>query len=348
MGEILSEIRAALRESISSASSRVGQGTGDINSIVEPIVSETMQNISRILSAHMARVLDVESARVSSSDTRRSTAVPFPPSSTGVGRGPDGTAAEQEPGRNNREGDQRNTRVSSQQQQQSNENKSQDADKRKNADSGPSTSSQPGAKSNPVGLGGGLKRRKTNEKLPPRGKEDSSARPNAPKPSRANEQQPSAGRRQPSRSGSSGMQGMFAQVLQSPAFQQSAEQLMGGGSGGGAAGGGLNLNSLLSSAGPLISQMMGGPPSQAQQGPVDVDALLQRDISSDEDRRALREVFEGLHSQDQGSLGSNAEHSSEGTSQGRSFSDGYLATFPPKPNGNFLDNILGGKDDDKK
>jgi hypothetical protein len=54
---------------------------------------------------------------------------------------------------------------------------------------------------------------------------------------------------------------------------------------GGASGDAGNLGALLNSAGPLLGQMFGGTQGQAQEAPLDIEQVLEKEITSDEERK---------------------------------------------------------------
>ena len=106
-------------------------------------------------------------------------------------------------------------------------------------------------------------------------------------------------------------------------------QVMGSNAGGPSAGGGVDFGSLLNSAGPLLGQMMGGGSGRSRnQAPLDIEEVLERDISSAEERERWREHL----------LQSRSKHSSGGE---ESLSETYLASIPSNSGGNgFLDGLL--------
>lgn len=113
------------------------------------------------------------------------------------------------------------------------------------------------------------------------------------------------------------------------AMQNIMGQVMGSNAGGPSAGGGVDFGSLLNSAGPLLGQMMGGGSGRSRnQAPLDIEEVLERDISSAEERERWREHL----------LQSRSKHSSGGE---ESLSETYLASIPSNSGGNgFLDGLL--------
>lgn len=155
-----------------------------------------------------------------------------------------------------------------------------------------------------AGLGAGLKKRKVNEKGPgPSG---------APKlPQRA----PKSSDKGIKSSGSN-MQNILGQVIG------------GGNTGANNSGGGMDFGALLNSAGPLLGQMLGGSGrSQAQESPLDIEEILQREIPDAEERSKWREHL--------------LRRRQQGTTDGSTLTETYLASIPPNANGSgFLDGIL--------
>jgi outer membrane biosynthesis protein TonB len=170
----------------------------------------------------------------------------------------------------------------------------------------PSTSSQKKS-AKPAGLGGGLKRRKVTDKPTGQAGRNAPAAPNLPQRSTSSSRGPASG---------SSMQNLLG-------------QMMSGGSSGGPSSGGMDFGALLNSAGPLLGQMMGGR-SASQEAPLDVDEVLESEISSEEERLRWKAHIERM-----AALSKNGH-----TNQ--PLSEAYLASIPSGSGGQgILDAIFG-------
>lgn len=186
---------------------------------------------------------------------------------------------------------------------------------------------------NPVGLGGGLKRRKVNstsakEKTDNAPKDTPTTRTGAQQSSQ--QQAPQGTNRSTSRpSSSSGMQNMLNQVLQSPSMRN----LLGGQETNRNAPS-LDLGSLLNTAGPMISQMLSGGPQQqqrqsGQQNVVDEHGVIESEISDPQEQQRWKDAF------------NRVDNASTPQARHEGLSEAYLSTIPARKEGGILESILG-------
>ena len=186
---------------------------------------------------------------------------------------------------------------------------------------------------NPVGLGGGLKRRKVNstsakEKTDNAPKDAPTTRTGAQQSSQ--QQAPQGTNRSTSRpSSSSGMQNMLNQVLQSPSMRN----LLGGQETNRNAPS-LDLGSLLNTAGPMISQMLSGGPQQqqrqsGQQNVVDEHGVIESEISDPQEQQRWKDAF------------NRVDNASTPQARHEGLSEAYLSTIPARREGGIIESILG-------
>lgn len=189
--------------------------------------------------------------------------------------------------------------------------------------------------------------------------------------------------------GAGGLGGMLQSMMSNPAIgelarnpsmQQAASQLFsgsgGGGAGGGAdgAGGGLDIGALMSTAGPMLSQLMGGgmagsaaapsstTPSasqpargsnRARRSPApaptaasnggDLDVTLAAALTAEEATR-WKSILEADDETAQKAAAGAGARQEGGEEEIMGYSDAYLAAMPPRAASGLLQGILGGQD----
>lgn len=189
--------------------------------------------------------------------------------------------------------------------------------------------------------------------------------------------------------GAGGLGGMLQNMMSSPALgelarnpsmQQAASQLFGGGGGGGGAngaGGGLNIGALMNSAGPMLSQLMGGgmaapaapsssttsasqtavggggarrtpapapaPVSAAASIGGDLDVTLASALTADEATR-WKTILQADDEAAQKAASAAGAQQERGDQEIMGFSDAYLAAMPPRAASGLLQGLLGGQD----
>ena len=242
INDILNEIREAIRRGLSAAAGQLrsaGNESTSLNSMINVALPEIMNEVGSVLRQRFTQLMNASSQEPTPEEPTRDhdTAVP-PPQDTA-------TTEEQEP-------------INNEEQAAENQKKGEEKEKEEAIpDRGESSSMGQTSKKNakkPVGLGGGLKRRKV------AGKKEEGSQEASRKPSAA--------------SGSS-MQNILGQLAGSASS----------GRRGGASGDAGNLGALLNSAGPLLGQMFGGTQGQAQEAPLDIEQVLEKEITSDEERK---------------------------------------------------------------
>jgi len=184
---------------------------------------------------------------------------------------------------------------------------------------------------NPVGLGGGLKRRKVNSTS---SKEKTDNIPKDAPAMRTSEQQPSQpqapqGTNRSNSRSSGGMQSMLNQVLQS----SSMRNLLGGQDDSRNTPS-LDLGSLLNTAGPMISQMLSGGQQQqrsqpGQQNVVDADDIIESEISDPQEQQRWKDAL------------NRVDNATAPQDRQEGLSEAYVSTIPARREGGILESILG-------
>jgi hypothetical protein len=167
----------------------------------------------------------------------------------------------------------------------------------------------------------------------------------------------------------------IGELARNPSMQQAASQLFGGGGGGGGANGAagrLDIGALMNSAGPMLSQLMGGgiaasaapspstsasqrasggsrarrpppPASTAASSDGDLDVTLAAALTDEEATRW--KVILQADDETAQKAAASAGKQQDGEEQGMlGFSDAYLAAMPPRAASGLLQGLLGGQD----
>eukprot|EP00889_Picochlorum_renovo_P000877 jgi/Picre1/27907/NNA_000870.t1 len=278
INEILNEIREAIRRGLSAAAAQL-RSTGNqdassqsLNTMISVALPEIMNEVGNVLRQRFAQMMNTASQEVATEEPSRDEDTVTPPQDTATAA----PLAEKE--------------------EEKIDKKEEEAIKER----GESSSMGPASKKNakkPVGLGGGLKRRKVAGK-----KEEGSQESRKPTPA----------------SGSS-MQNILGQLAGSASSARRS----------GSSGDAGNLGALLNSAGPLLGQMFGGSQGQAQEAPVDIEQVLEKEITSEEERKKWQQHIERCAS---------AQPSSADAHPG----EAYLASIPSTTGSQgILDAIFG-------
>lgn len=253
---ILNEIREAIRRGLSAAAAQL-RSTGNqdassqsLNTMISVALPEIMNEVGNVLRQRFAQMMNDASQEAAAEETARDDTVTPPQDTATAVPPPPAATEEQQPLVNNDE----QAGLA-----EKKEEKKEEAIKERGESSSMGQTSKKNAKK-PVGLGGGLKRRKVAGK-----KEEGSQESRKPTPA----------------SGSS-MQNILGQLAGSASSARRS----------GSSGDAGNLGALLNSAGPLLGQMFGGSQGQAQEAPVDIEQVLEKEITSEEERKKWQQHIE--------------------------------------------------------
>lgn len=260
INEILNEIREAIRRGLSAAAAQLrSSGNQDassqsLNTMISVALPEIMNEVGNVLRQRFAQMMNTASQEAATEEPSRDDDTVTPPQDTATAVPQPAVATEEPQPVNNDE-----QAALAEKEEEKIDKKEEEAIKERGESSSMGTASKKNAKK-PVGLGAGLKRRKVAGK-----KEEGSQESRKPTPA----------------SGSS-MQNILGQLAGSASSARRS----------GSSGDAGNLGALLNSAGPLLGQMFGGSQGQAQEAPVDIEQVLEKEITSEEERKKWQQHIE--------------------------------------------------------
>eukprot|EP00890_Picochlorum_soloecismus_P002050 jgi/Picsp_1/2846/NSC_01072-R1_hypothetical protein CHLNCDRAFT_136254 [Chlorella variabilis] len=337
LNDIMRDVMSAIRSGLQEAAADLRQQQAvSINALIQSALPRITSRVGQALSSHMSQFINTSNDGTTDSPPNQPEEPQADAAHAAQPNQPEETPSAQ-PRSSPMEG-----LTATDMQKESNQSEEQ-TEKRKVEDSsaqaagdakpgaaGPSQPSSGQKGPNPVGLGGGLKRRKVSTTA----KEKTEDAPKDAPTMRTSEQQssqqqaPRGTNRSTSRS-SSGMQSMLNQVMQSPSLRNLL-----GGQDDNRNTPSLDIGSLLNTAGPMISQMLSGGPQQqhrqpGQQNVVDADGIIESEISDPKEQQRWKDAL------------NRVDNAAAPPDRQEGLSEAYVSTIPARREGGIIESILG-------